>query len=71
MSNEQKQNKMRTIFHNGVNLTRNIELEKRIKNEMKKINAMAHPSERLKFSDYCRRYFPYVTVVKNKVYTNY
>lgn len=60
---------MKTINYQGVELTRNEKLEVRIKKECKYYNSERHPSERLKFQDYCQYYYSYLVVKNNKVYS--
>jgi hypothetical protein len=57
-----------TIYHGGVQLQRNLILEKRIKAECKYYNSQRHPSERSTFAQYCECYYSYVVVKNNKVY---
>lgn len=57
-----------TIYHEGVKLKRNADLEQRLKEECKRTNSYSHPSERLTFKHYCERYYSYLVVKNNKVY---
>lgn len=60
---------METIYHEGVQLRRNIQLEQKIKRERKNHNSECHPNERLTFKEYVSCYYRYLTLVNNKIYT--
>lgn len=59
---------MKSIYHNGVYLQRDLSTEKRLKKECKYFNSQRHPSERLNFKNYCEVYYSYLTIKNNKVY---
>jgi hypothetical protein len=60
---------MKTIKHQGTELTRNEKLEIKIKKECKYYNSNRHHSERLNFKTYCEYYYAYLIVKNNKVYS--
>lgn len=60
---------METLNIDGVTLTRNKQLEQRIKRQRKNHNSECHPNERLTFSEYMNCYHRYLTFKGTKIYT--